>query len=288
MGLFDAVGDLLGTNKTSEALAAQQASSAEAARIQKQMYDQSREDLQPYREAGYKALGGMQDADYSRDFTMADFTKDPGYQFRMDEGQKALERSAAARGALSGGATLKGLTQYGQNFASNEYNNAYNRFNADRDRRFGRLSSLAGLGSSANAQGVQANQVYGQGASDIATGLGNAQAAAYINQGNQNAAMFNGILGTGATALKMCDKRLKTDIKEVSKQELQEMKDCLKAYRFKYKDEKHGAGDHIGVMAQDLEKSKLGKTLVVENEDGHKMIDIGRVMMLFLATMAEA
>ena len=53
--------------------------------------------------------------------------EDPGYQFRLDEGRKALERSAAAQGTLRSGATLKGLMDYGQNTASQEYQRAYNR-----------------------------------------------------------------------------------------------------------------------------------------------------------------
>jgi hypothetical protein len=120
--------------------------------LQWQMFEQQRADAEPWRQAGMGALTGMQDADFKRDFTAADFQKDPGYDFRMQEGQKALERSAAARGGLQSGGTMKALTQYGQNFASGEYQNAYNRFNADRDRRFNRLASLAGAGQTANSQ----------------------------------------------------------------------------------------------------------------------------------------
>lgn len=287
MGLFDDISGLLGA-KDDEALKAQQTSSAEAARIQKEMYDQSRADLAPYREAGVKALGGMQDADYMRDFTMSDFTADPGYQFRMAEGQKALERSAAAKGGLMGGSALKGIARYSQDFASNEYSNVYNRFNADRDRRFGRLSTLSGLGSAANSQGVEANQMYGQGASEIATGMGNAQASMLLAQGNRNVGMATDAV-KGGVGILACDRRLKTEIKEISQEEMAELKSCIKAYRFKYIDaDKYGKGEFIGPLAQDLEKSKLGKTLIVEDENGVKQIDVGRAMMLFLATMAEA
>ncbi len=81
-----------------------------------------------------------------RDFSIADFETDPGYAFRLAEGQKALERSAAARGALFGGGTLRGLTRYNQDFASNEFTNAYNRFQQNRATRYNQLASLAGLG----------------------------------------------------------------------------------------------------------------------------------------------
>jgi hypothetical protein len=157
----------------------------------KGMYNQQRADQEPWRQAGLKALTGLGDADYQRDFSAADFTKDPGYEFRMAEGQKALERSAAARGGLQTGGTLKALTKYGQDYASNEYNNAYTRFNADRDRRFNRLSSLAGFGQQANAQNAAANAQQGQFAQNYAgtvgnnlMGIGNAQGAASIAKGN--------------------------------------------------------------------------------------------------------
>jgi hypothetical protein len=59
--------------------------------------------------------------------TLADITRDPAYQRRLEQGQRALETSAAARGTLRTGATLRGLAEYGQNLASEEYQNAYQR-----------------------------------------------------------------------------------------------------------------------------------------------------------------
>jgi len=56
-----------------------------------------------------------------------DWSTDPGYDFRLREGQKALERSAAAKGTLLNGGTLKSLNDYSQNVASQEYGNIYNR-----------------------------------------------------------------------------------------------------------------------------------------------------------------
>jgi hypothetical protein len=141
---------------------------------QKRIYDQNRADLEPWRSTGVRALGDLGSDDFKRDFTQNDFQADPGYNFRMAEGQKALERSAAAKGGLNSGATLKAISRYGQDFASNEYGNAYNRFNADRDRRFGRLSSLAGIGQTANGQLMQAGSNYGAAGQNYANNAGNA------------------------------------------------------------------------------------------------------------------
>ncbi len=152
--------------------------------VSERQYDQTRADQKVWREAGEKAIGGMQDAGFQKDFSMADYQADPGFQFRMQEGAKALEGSAAARGSLHSGATLKALTRYGQDQASNEYQNAYNRFNSNADRRFNRLASLAGIGQTANNQVGQAGQNMANQVGSNMMGAGNAQAANYMAQGN--------------------------------------------------------------------------------------------------------
>lgn len=276
--------NMSGDSRSDQALAAQQGAVRDSNNVQRYMFDQQREDAQPWREAGAKALTGLQNSDYQRDFTAEDFKQDPGYQFRMDEANKALERSSAARGGLTSGRFMKELMRQNQGMASDEYNNAYNRFNADRDRRFNRLSSIAGVGQTANSQIAQAGQNYANQYSQNIQGGANAEAARAVAQGGQ----LNQAIQSGAAAyMAFCDERVKTNIQPVSKEDLAEMKSHLKAYSFNYKSPIHGSGDYVGVMAQDLEKSKLGKTLVYEDADGLKHIDLSRVLMLFLATMAE-
>lgn len=289
MGLFDIVDNVLGTDLTGKdsakrAIRAQQGATNQANETMWDMFNQNREDTAAWRDAGKEALGGMQNADFQRDFTMADFTADPGYQFRLQEGQKALERSAAARGGLNSGATMKALMGYGQNFASQEYGNAYNRFNADRDRRFNRLASTAGLGQTTMGQMIGAGQ---QTAGTVASnhmGMGNAQAGAIIGANNN----MNNLIGQGVgAAMAFSDERLKTNIEPVSKEDLAELKAAIKPYRFNYISDEFGKGDWIGVMAQDLEKTKLGRQVVAETPEGHKYLVPHKVMSLFLATMAE-
>jgi len=283
MGLFDAIGSVLGTNKSGQAVDAQSAATNEANATLKAIYDQQRADQQPYMQAGYKALEGMQDPAFQKNFTLADFNKDPGYQFRMDEGQKALERSAAAKGGLMNGGTLKALTQYGQNFASNEYQNAYDRFNNDANLRFGRLGTIAGMGQGAtNAVGQFASN-YGNNVSNNITNMGQAKAGAIIGDANRNAGMINNIIGSAA-AIKACDERLKTNIEPLSKEDIAELRAVIKPFKFLYKDqERWGSGEHIGPMAQDLMKSKLGRTLVTKDGEGNLLLDVGKIMILLLA-----
>jgi len=182
MSIWAAVANVIGTKMQSDAAGdaadKQTAAADRATALQEKQYNQTRADQEPWRQAGVTALSGMQGADYMRDFTAADFQQDPGYDFRMKEGQKALERSAAARGGLQSGGTLKALSKYGQDYASNEYQNAYTRFNADRDRRFGRLSSLAGFGQNANAQNAATGQNYANNVGENYMNAANAQGAA--------------------------------------------------------------------------------------------------------------
>jgi hypothetical protein len=109
---------------------------------------------------------------------------DPGYQFRLSEGMKGLERSAAARGGLLSGGTLKGIQRYGQDMASTEYQNAFNRYQAERTGTLNPYQSLAGVGqSTANTLGTMgmnyANQV-----GELYQGGANARASGYMGQAN--------------------------------------------------------------------------------------------------------
>ena len=89
---------------------------------------------------------------YARDFGASDFQTDPGYAFRLSEGMKALDRTAAARGGLLSGATLKGAERYGQGLASDEYQRAYERYNTNRANQLNPLMGYAsGAGMSATA-----------------------------------------------------------------------------------------------------------------------------------------
>jgi hypothetical protein len=283
---FDGMFDINGTRDTNNAIEAQAQAARDAAGVQKYIFDESRKDIKPWMDVGLTALGDLANPDFQRDFTMADFKADPGYNFRMSEGQKAIERSAAARGGLNSGATLKALTKFGQNVASEEYNQAYNRFNMDRDRRFNRFASLAGLGQTATGQQLAAGQNYATQASETAIGLGNANAAAHIGSANRRAGLLGQLMQAGAVGYAASDRRLKTNIRPVSKADLDEFRSTIKPYMFEYLSEQHGLGDVVGVMAQDLEKSKLGRMIVDEDANGFKRIDIRKLASLCLAAMA--
>jgi len=182
------------------------AASDYAANIQKQMYDQTRTDQTPWRDAGVNALGQLgtgtaSGGKFMKPFSMADYKADPGYAFRLSEGMKGLQNSAAARGNLLSGSTLKGITKYGQDAASAEYQNAYNRYNTDQGTQYNRLASMAGIGQTANAALGQAGTNYANSVGNItmtnAANQGNAQIAA----GNANASAYQGYGNTMNNAL---------------------------------------------------------------------------------------
>jgi len=147
------------------------------------------------------------DPELTRNFTMADFQKDPGYDFRMQEGQKALERSAAASGGLMSGNFAKELAKYGQDYASNEYGNAYNRFNNDQTNRFNRLSSISGFGQNANAQIGQAGQNYANQVGQNMMGAANAQGAAQIAGANAWGNTIKNLGNIGMSTAAMADQK---------------------------------------------------------------------------------
>lgn len=193
------VGGVLASSAAGKAAGAQESAANTASAEQGREFDINQANLKPYQDAGKSVLPELQGGlapggEFNSNFTLADFNQDPGYQFRMDQGQKALEASAAARGGALSGGNLKAIQQYGQDYASNEYSNAYNRFNNDQTTRFNRLSALAGTGQTA---ATTLGNLGTQTASSIASNTlasGNAQAAGYIGQSN---AVNNGISSLG-------------------------------------------------------------------------------------------
>ena len=156
--------------------------------LQREMFEKTREDQAPYRTAGYNALAEMQrtagNVPGAFKFGAGDYQADPGYAFRLSEGQKALDRQAAARGGLISGGALRAAQRYGQEMGSQEFGNAYNRaltgYNTDVAREnqlYNRQAALSGIGQTATNLVGQAGQNY-------ATGAGNALGSYGTNVGN--------------------------------------------------------------------------------------------------------
>lgn len=130
------------------------------------------------------ASGDSQYGSLLRDFSMADFEADPGYAFRQAEGLKGIEGGAAARGGLLSGGALKAIQKYGQDLASQEYGNAYGRFNANQTNKYNRLAGLVNTGQGATNQITNAAGNLGSQLGSNIIGAGNAQAAGQVGSAN--------------------------------------------------------------------------------------------------------
>lgn len=183
---------------TAKSAAQTQADAARYAADQAYKVYQEQKALQePFRTAGVTAQnqlltllglqGGTPGAEfgkYARPFGMQDFQADPGYAFRLSEGMKALEASRAAKGGLLGGATGKALTRYGQELGSQEYGNAFNRYQTERANRLAPLGSLMGTGQAAASGMAGSAGQYGANVGNLATSGAAAQAAGQVGATN--------------------------------------------------------------------------------------------------------
>lgn len=189
--------------------AAQTAAVGGATALQREMFEKGLELQKPWYEAGANALAEQQRllglgatgrgtpeyGSMARPFSMADFRADPGYAFRLKEGQKALERSAAARGGLLSGGTGAALTRYGQEMGSQEYQNAFKRYQIEREARLAPLQSLAGQGQTTAGTLSSAGQNYATTAGQAGVDLATINAARGLYGTNLQNQMLNQIMG---------------------------------------------------------------------------------------------
>jgi hypothetical protein len=213
IGTVASVGSgLIASSGAKKAAAAQVQASKDAQTANERMLERQIGLQEPFRQAGLTAqdqimqllgIGGDKTAEgygsLAKPFGTDQFQQDPGYAFRQAEGMKALERSAAARGGLLSGGTLKGIQRFGQDLASQEYGNAFNRYQTERAARLNPLQSLMGSGQSAT--NVQTGSV-GQSSQNEQANLmnaGQARASGYVGSANALAGALSGI-GQAATS----------------------------------------------------------------------------------------
>jgi hypothetical protein len=175
---------VLGAASSRSAANTQAGAADRAAELQREQFDRQMELQAPFREAGVRALGKLEGASEYTPFGMQQFQQDPGYAFRLSEGQKALDRSAAARGGLISGGALKAAQRYGQEMGSQEYTNAFNRYQTERGARLNPLQSLAGVGQTSVNQLGAAGQNYASGAGEALGASAQARASGYMGGAN--------------------------------------------------------------------------------------------------------
>jgi len=175
---------VIGGISANKAAGTQAAAADRAAAGQERMFERQVELSEPWRKAGEQALNKLIPLTDYKNFSMSDFQADPGYSFRMSEGMKGLERSAAARGGLLSGATLKGIQRFGQDLGSQEYMNAFNRYQTERAARLQPLQSLAGVGQTTAQQIGQAGMQTAQNIGETQMSGAAARASGYVGGAN--------------------------------------------------------------------------------------------------------
>jgi len=179
----------MGKKAAKSAASTQAAAAREGLELQEDMWKTTRRDLAPWKTIGSSAInelgtlvgGGGR---LVRPFGREDFREDPGYQFRVEEGRKGIENSAAARGMQLSGAALKGLERFRQGTASDEYSRAWGRDAAEKDRQYNYLTGLSGQGMGAASMTGQFGANFARSGADLLGQAGNARAAGTVGGSN--------------------------------------------------------------------------------------------------------
>lgn len=206
---------VIGSNAAKSAADTQANAEESAAQLQQQQYDQERSDLQPYRDLGTSAIPQLQTA-LSNPLLTATFTAPteaeaaatPGYQFTLDQGLKAQQNSASARGLGSSGAAIKGAESYATGLADSTYNDVYNRdlttFNTNQttaSNNVNRLLGIVGTGQNAAAMTGSLGAQATNGITNSLTSAGAATAAGTVGSSNALTSGLTSALGGGTNSL---------------------------------------------------------------------------------------
>lgn len=248
------IGDIFGGGAAKKAAKAQVQAAQMGIDEMRRQFDLNRTDLAPWREAGGAAIG----QGYAMLQPGYDHTTSPGYQFRLDEGTRAVENSAASKGMLMSGGTLKDLTRFAQGVAADDYNDQFNR-----------MMAVAGGGQQAATAGAQMGQQTAGGIADLYTQQGNARASGYVGQANALGNTIGQIAQIGAM-FAMSEPAAKTKIERIG--EWDDRGDGLGKYRFAYKTEPDTIIE--GVMADEVETLRpwaLGPRLA----NGYRTVNYG-------------
>lgn len=186
------------SDAASRAARTQADAASDAARVQWNMFQTNRADMAPWMDAGKQSLnylsGLMQPGGaLTQTFDGPKFVKEPGYDFRLKQGSDAIKKLAASKGQFFSGGMGRALDEYNQNFASNEYANAYSRYMNSQNALYNRLAGLANTGqTAARTIGTLGADAAGA-AGDYTVAAGNDIARGYLNAADATASGYAGI-----------------------------------------------------------------------------------------------
>jgi hypothetical protein len=189
------------SNASSKAAQAQEQAAQAAIAEQRRQFDVTQANNAPFLATGTAAnarlsqlLGtapgytGSDAGSLTKPFTSADLNADPvynsGLQFGLDQGTKAINARAIAGGNYDSGATLKALTQFGNDYGSTKANDSFNRYQTQQGNTFNRLSGVSGTGQTAVGQVAQAGTNAANTVSGLLTDQGTARSAGIVGGSN--------------------------------------------------------------------------------------------------------
>lgn len=161
--------------------------------LQRQIWEQQQKDQAPWLQQGQQAIGRLGDLMKPNADTSMMLKNDPSYQFRLKLGQQQLDRNNAASGMGYSGSQLKAAQNYGQDLASTEFGNYYNRLAGLASGGQQTAQSLGGMGSN---YATGASNTLGNLSGYLQNNLGqaaNARASGYIGQANAITGGLQGI-----------------------------------------------------------------------------------------------
>jgi hypothetical protein len=181
--LGGAVGQSMRGNNAADQMSA---STAEANALQRYMYDTTRSDNMPFLQTGYKANDQISALipQVMAGANFAQYQSDPAYQWQQNEAMRLGQNTAAARGGLYRGSTMKALQNNAQNIAKQDYGNWWNRQQQGTTNKVNLLNSIRSGGQAASGQIGSSGQNYANTVGNNTTSLGNALGANSIMQGN--------------------------------------------------------------------------------------------------------
>lgn len=241
-----------------DAAGIQSAAADKGIAFQKESRDLARADLEPYKKAGASALPGLQNLVNDPNAQKSFIQDNPFFKALTDQATNTLFNNQAAKGKVGSGGTAEAL-QKSILLLGNDLVN----------QSIGQKQGLASLGANAASGQAGITQNAGNSISDLYTQQGNAQAAGTVGAANAITEGRMGLIKGGAQTLGAaagivaCDRRFKTDIKEVGK-----LNNGLPLYLFRYKGEDKL---YINVMAQDVEKVKPEAVMEI---DGYKFVNM--------------
>jgi hypothetical protein len=173
----------------------------------RQMFDITNENLRPYREQGQVSLKDLiaRMPELTKAYTAEDFNQgiDPGYQFRLSQGQKALENQYNRGGGLVSGNVMQGMQDYTQGQASQEFANAFGRNTTNQTNIFNRLKGIADMGLGAAGTTANAATSAGQTIGSAQIGAANAEAAGQVGQAKAYGNTLQGMANYGTLPMYM-------------------------------------------------------------------------------------